>query len=93
MRNQRRMKNSDLMAGMVLAVVLAAAPFSVRADDAGSTSSANAKPEPDLRMTCPVSGDKPVKWAILTCLCITARRPNFAARIAIGISPGTRPNI
>jgi len=52
------MKNSKLMAGMILAVALAVVPPASRADDAGSTGSAQAKPKPDMLTTCPVSGDK-----------------------------------
>jgi YHS domain-containing protein len=52
------MKNSKLMAGMMLAAALAVVPLAGRADDAGSTGSAAAKPKPDLLTTCPVSGDK-----------------------------------
>jgi YHS domain-containing protein len=49
------MKNSKLIAGIILAATFAVAPLCSRAD---STSSADTKPKPDLLKTCPVSGDK-----------------------------------
>jgi YHS domain-containing protein len=52
----RRMKNSKLITGIVLAAAFAVLPPSLRADDASATGSAEAKP--DKLKTCPVSGDK-----------------------------------
>jgi YHS domain-containing protein len=52
------MKNSKLIAGMILAAAFAIVPLAGRADDASSTGSAEAKPKADLLTTCPVSGDK-----------------------------------
>ena len=85
----RRMKNSKLIRGIILAAAFAVLPLSIRADDAGSTGSADAKAKPDMLKTCPVSGDK---LGDLTFLCIRARRSNFAARIVKRILTRTRPN-
>jgi YHS domain-containing protein len=49
------MKNSKLIAGIILVAAFAVAPLCSRAD---GTSSADARPKPDLLTTCPVSGDK-----------------------------------
>jgi len=49
------MKNSKLIAGIILATAFVIVPLSGRAD---STSSADAKPKPDMLKTCPVSDDK-----------------------------------
>jgi len=54
----RHMKNPNMMAGIILAAAFAVLPLSIRADDANSTGSAEAKAKPDLLTTCPVSGDK-----------------------------------
>ena len=54
----RRMKNSKLITGIILAAAFAVLPLSIRADDAYSTGSADAKAKPDILKTCPVSGDK-----------------------------------
>jgi YHS domain-containing protein len=54
----RRMKNSKLITGIILAAAFAVLPLSIRADDANSTGSADAKAKPDILKTCPVSGDK-----------------------------------
>jgi len=54
----RHMKNPNMMAGIILAAAFAVLPLSIRADDATSTGSAEAKAKPDLLTTCPVSGDK-----------------------------------
>jgi YHS domain-containing protein len=48
------MKNSKLMAGMILSTALVALAPSSRADDTNTLSSV----KPDLLRTCPVSGDK-----------------------------------
>ena len=52
----RRMKNSGLITGIICAAAFAVLPLSIRADDASSTGSADAKARPDLLKTCPVSG-------------------------------------
>lgn len=52
------MKISTLIAGTVLAVTLAAALFSARADGTNSTAAANRKPVPYPLDTCIISGDK-----------------------------------
>jgi YHS domain-containing protein len=52
------MKNSKLIAGMILAAALVVVPMVGRADDASSSASADAKAKPDMLTTCPVSGDK-----------------------------------
>jgi len=52
------MKNSKLIAGMLLVAAFAVAPLAGRADDAGSSAATEAKAKPDLLTTCPVSGDK-----------------------------------
>lgn len=52
------MKNSKLIAGLMLATVFAVVPLASRADDAGSSPSADTKAKPDKLTTCPVSGDK-----------------------------------
>ena len=49
------MKNSKLMAGIILMTALIVVPLAGHAD---GTSSAEAKAKPDLLTTCPVSGDK-----------------------------------
>lgn len=54
----RRMKNSTLITGIILAAAFAVLPLSIRADDASSTASADTKARPDMLKTCPVSGDK-----------------------------------
>ncbi len=54
----RRMKNSRLISGIILAAAFAVLPLSIRADDASPTASADAKAKPDMLTTCPVSGDK-----------------------------------
>lgn len=54
----RHMKNSNLMAGIILITAFIVVPLASRAD---GTSSAEAKPKPDMQTTCPVSGDKPGK--------------------------------
>jgi YHS domain-containing protein len=51
----RQMKNSKLVAEIILVAAFAVAPLCSRAD---STSSADTKPKRDLLTTCPVSGDK-----------------------------------
>ena len=48
------MKNSKLIAGIILVAVLVVFAPSSRADDTNTVSSA----KPDLLKTCPVSGDK-----------------------------------
>jgi YHS domain-containing protein len=52
------MKNSKLMAGLILAAVLAVVPVVSRADDASAGGAADNQPKPDTLTTCPVSGDK-----------------------------------
>jgi YHS domain-containing protein len=52
------MKNSKLIAGIILAAAFTVVPLAGRADDASSAGSAEAKPKADLLTTCPVSGDK-----------------------------------
>src|SRR5690348_6782342 len=54
----RRMKNSRLITGIIVAAAFAVLPLSIRADDASSTGSANARARPDMLKTCPVSGDQ-----------------------------------
>ena len=49
------MKNSKLMAGIILMTAFIVVPLAGRAD---GTSSAEAKAKPDLLTTCPMSGDK-----------------------------------
>ncbi len=51
----RHMKNSKLMAGIILVAALVVVPLAGHADGTGS---AEAKAKPDLLTTCPVSGDK-----------------------------------
>jgi YHS domain-containing protein len=48
------MKNSKLIAGMILTAALVALAPASRADDTNTVSTA----KPDLLKTCPVSGDK-----------------------------------
>lgn len=52
------MKSSKLMGGMILAAAFTVIPLPSRADDAGSSASADVKPKPDMLTTCPVSGDQ-----------------------------------
>jgi YHS domain-containing protein len=50
------MKNLKLVAGILLAVLLATLSSNVRADDTNSATAT--APQPDNLKTCPVSGDK-----------------------------------
>jgi YHS domain-containing protein len=54
----RRMKNSQLIPGIILAAAFAVLPLSLRANDASSPGSAGAKAKPDMLKACPVSGDR-----------------------------------